>query len=150
MADILRLFLKAASVTYHIQAWKQSNKSTSLLSMASGLSTALFLPFLKSLPSHTQDLHFFFSFDGRAAVCGSARARGGIRASAAGLHHSHSHSKSKPHLGPMLRLVATPDLSPAEQGARDPTHVLMDTRQVLKLPSRSGTSTLSIYVFLLR
>ena len=35
--------------------------------------------------------------------------RGGIRATAASLHHSHSDTSSEQHLQPTLQLTATPD-----------------------------------------
>ena len=37
------------------------------------------------------------------------RLGGPIRAAAAGLHHSHSHARSWPHLGPTPQLTAMPD-----------------------------------------
>ncbi|WP_447305893.1 hypothetical protein, partial [Escherichia coli] len=40
---------------------------------------------------------------------GRSQARGQIGAVAAGLHHSHSNSGSKPHLLPTPQLMATPD-----------------------------------------
>ena len=40
---------------------------------------------------------------------GGSQARGGIRAVAVGLYHSHSNEGSEPHLQPMLTLVAMPD-----------------------------------------
>ena len=39
----------------------------------------------------------------------SLQARGQIRAAAASLHHSYSHTGSKLHLQPMLQLAATLD-----------------------------------------
>ena len=40
---------------------------------------------------------------------GGSWARGQIRASVASLHHSHSHTRSKPYLQLMLQLAAMPD-----------------------------------------
>ena len=40
---------------------------------------------------------------------GGSQARGLIGAVAAGLHHSHSNARSKPHLQPTPKLTATPD-----------------------------------------
>ena len=40
---------------------------------------------------------------------GGSQAKGLIRATAAGLQHSHSKDKSKPHLRPTPQLMATPD-----------------------------------------
>ena len=53
----------------------------------------------------------FFSFFFRAVplAYGNSQARGRIRATAAGLHHSQSNTGSKLHLGPILQLMATPD-----------------------------------------
>ena len=39
---------------------------------------------------------------------GGSQARGRIRAAAAGLHHSHSHTRSEPCLWPAPQLTATP------------------------------------------
>ena len=52
----------------------------------------------------------FFSFVFFRAVptaYGSFQARGGFRAIAAGLHHSHSNVRSEPCLPPTLQLMAT-------------------------------------------
>ena len=40
---------------------------------------------------------------------GGSQARGPIGAIAAGLHHSHSNSRSEPHLRPTPQLMAMPD-----------------------------------------
>ena len=42
----------------------------------------------------------FFLFRAAPTAYGSSQARGQIRATAAGLHHSHSNVRSKPHLWP--------------------------------------------------
>ena len=52
--------------------------------------------------------HFFF-FTAAPAAYGGSQARGPIRAAATGLHHSHSHTRPEPHLGPTPQLMATPD-----------------------------------------
>ena len=59
---------------------------------------------------------------------GCSQDRGGIRAEAAGLHHSHSILGSKPHPQPTPQLMTTirKVLNPLSK-ARDQTHVLMDT-----------------------
>ena len=59
---------------------------------------------------------------------GNSQARGGIGATAAGLHQSPSHTASELHLGPTPQLTATRDPSPTE--TRDRTCVLMDANQV--------------------
>ena len=43
------------------------------------------------------------------AAYGGPQARGRIRATAAGLHHSHSNARSDPHLRPTPQLTAMPD-----------------------------------------
>ena len=48
-------------------------------------------------------------FRAALAAYGSSQARGLIVAVAAGLHHSHSNARSKPHLQPTPQLVATLD-----------------------------------------
>ena len=62
-------------------------------------------------------------------ACGSSQTRGQIRATAAGLHHSHSDVGSKLHLLPTPQLTATPDPRPTEQG-QDRTCILMDTSRI--------------------
>ena len=54
---------------------------------------------------------FFELFRASPVAYGGSQARGLMGVVAAGLHHSHSHSNegSKPHLQPMLQLMATPD-----------------------------------------
>ena len=52
---------------------------------------------------------FFFLFRAAPTAHGGPQARGLIRAIAAGLHHSHSNTRSKPHLRPTPELTATPD-----------------------------------------
>ena len=54
---------------------------------------------------------FFFFFFLRATLVAydGSGARGGIRAKAAGLRHSHSNAGYKPHLQPIPQLRATPD-----------------------------------------
>ena len=42
-------------------------------------------------------------------ACGSSQARGRIGAAAVGLRHSHSNTRSEPHLQPTLQLATTPD-----------------------------------------
>ena len=52
---------------------------------------------------------FFFFFRAASEAYGSSQARGPIGAAAAGLYHCHSNTGSKPHLGPIPQLTATPD-----------------------------------------
>ena len=52
---------------------------------------------------------FFILFSNAPAAYGGSRARGQIQATAAGLHHSHSHVGSVLHLQPPPQLMAMPD-----------------------------------------
>ena len=63
------------------------------------------------------DLLFYF-FRGTPApyAYGGSQARSQIRAVAAGLHHSHSNTRSEPHLQSTPQLTAMPDPEPTEQG----------------------------------
>ena len=56
-------------------------------------------------------------------VYGSSLVRGQIRAAAAGLRHSQSHTRSEPHLRPMPQL-----LNPLSR-VRDQTDILVDASQ---------------------
>ena len=49
------------------------------------------------------------------AAYGGSQARGRIRATAAGLRHSHSNTGSEPHLHPTPQLTAMPDPQPTER-----------------------------------
>ena len=64
-------------------------------------------------PSPSFFFFFFFLsfclFGSALMVYGGSQARGPIRATPAGLHHSHSNATSKPHLQPTPQLTATPD-----------------------------------------
>ena len=56
------------------------------------------------------DAIFLFLFSRAAPVAsGGSQARGLIRVIAAGLHHSHSNNRSKPHLQPTPWLMAMLD-----------------------------------------
>ena len=52
---------------------------------------------------------FFFLVRGTLMAYGSSQSRGQIGAAAAGLHYSHSNTRSKPCLSPTLQLTATSD-----------------------------------------
>ena len=69
---------------------------------------------------------------------GGSQVRGQIRATAAGLHHSHSYSGSKPSLRPIPQLTATLDPQPLIE-ARDRTCILMDTSWVHHHWATTGT-----------
>ena len=47
---------------------------------------------------------------------GISQARGPIKATAAGLHHSYSNARSQLHLQPTPQLTATPDPQPTKRG----------------------------------
>ena len=73
----------------------------------------------------------FCLFRAAPAACGSSQARGGIRAAAAGQHHSHNYLGSKLHLW----LTSQPQqhwVLNLLRKARDWTHILMDMSQVRK------------------
>ena len=53
---------------------------------------------------------FVVFFRATPEVYGSSQARGSIGAAAAGLHHSHSNTRSEPCLQPTLQREAAPDL----------------------------------------
>ena len=59
--------------------------------------------------SITASLFSLFLFTATPMAFGSSWARGGIGDAAAGLHHSHSNTRSKPCFQPMLQLAAMLD-----------------------------------------
>ena len=59
---------------------------------------------------------FILCFRASPTAYGSSQARGRIRAVAAGLHHSHSNTESKPGLRAPPQLTAILDSRPTEQG----------------------------------
>ena len=61
---------------------------------------------------------FLFYFYATPVAYGSCQASSWIGVAAAGLHHSHSNARTKPHLWPMPQLAAMPDPYPTEQGQR--------------------------------
>ena len=65
---------------------------------------------LLSLENKSLFFFFFFClFMAAPEAYGGSQASGLIRAVAAGLHHSHSQARSKPHLQPIPLLLAMPD-----------------------------------------
>ena len=58
----------------------------------------------------------FCLFRAAPVAYGGSQARGQIGAVAAGLHHSHSDTGSKPHLQPTQQLSAMADPQPTKQG----------------------------------
>ena len=92
--------------------------------------------------SFQTDFSFSFSFfvlRATPSAYGSSQTSGQIGAAAAGLHHSHSTARSEPHLPPTLQSVAMLDLYSLSR-ARDQTHILMDTSQVLNPLSHNRNS----------
>ena len=61
-------------------------------------------------------LLFFLLFRATPIAYGNSQARGGIRATAAGLCYSHSNARSEPHLRPIPQLTAMLDSPPTERG----------------------------------
>ena len=59
---------------------------------------------------------FFFFLRAIPMAYGSSQARGQIGATAASLHHSHSNTRSQPHLQSTLHHMATLDPWPTAQG----------------------------------
>ena len=74
-------------------------------------------------PLHIQPTFFFFSFRAAPKAYGSSQARDRIRATrptvaratAASLQHSHSNTRSEPHLRPTPQLSVTQDPRPTER-----------------------------------
>ena len=54
-------------------------------------------------------IYLFLCFRAAPAAHGGSQAKGLIGAAAAGLHHSHSKARSKPHLQTIPQLTAMPD-----------------------------------------
>ena len=68
-------------------------------------------------PSKSVFFFFFFCLFRAAPMAhGGSQTRGRIRATVAGLHHSHSKARSQLSLQPTPRLTAMLDPSPTEQG----------------------------------
>ena len=59
---------------------------------------------------------FVLLFRAAPMAYGGSQARGQIGATAAGLHHNHSHAESNQWLWLTPQLMATPDSSPTERG----------------------------------
>ena len=64
--------------------------------------------FFSSVDMHFYHFIYFFIFKATPATFGSSLGRGQIRATAAGLHHSHSNARSEPRLKLTPQLKATP------------------------------------------
>jgi len=62
-----------------------------------------------ALVSKNFEMEFFVFFGPHPWHIGGSQARGLVGATAAGLHHSHSNTRSEPHLRPTPQLMATLD-----------------------------------------
>ena len=93
---------------------------------------------------------FFFFFPGlfRAAPAanGSCQARSQIRAAAAGLCHSHSHTRSEPCLWPTPQLMAALDPYSTEQGQGSNLHPHGSWVRFLTHWATMGTPNLFIFI----
>ena len=89
----------------------------SLSAGASGIPT-----FLGSKQNGLCSFGVFCFFRTAPATYGGSQARGGIGATAAGLHHNHSNAGSEPCLRPTPQLTATPDPEPTERGQGSHPH----------------------------
>ena len=58
----------------------------------------------------------YFIFRATPMACGNSQAKGRIRATAAGLHHSHGNTESEPHLRTTPQLMAMLDPQRTEKG----------------------------------
>ena len=61
-------------------------------------------------------------------ACGGSQARGLIRATAAGLHHSHNNAGSESSLQPIPQLMATPDPEPTDRGQGSNPNLMVPSR----------------------
>ena len=95
--------------------------------------------------SSQSSLSFFLFclFRAAPAAYGGFQARGLIRAIAAGLHHSHSHTRSEPHLRPAHSSWQRRILNPLSE-ARDPTHNLTVPRWICFCCATTGPPAFSL------
>ena len=98
---------------------------------------------LPSLTAIAYD-HLFIYFLAVPTAYGGSQARGRIRDTAAG--HSHSSTRSKPHLRPTPQLTAMPTLNPLSE-AGDQTRNLMVPSWIHFLCATMGTPTISYMMF---
>ena len=81
---------------------------------------------------------FLFFFRAAPVVYRGSQARGQIRVTVAGLHHSHSNAGSEPRLQPTPQLRAAPNPNPLSE-ARDQTHNLVVPSQICFCCTMMGT-----------
>ena len=114
------------------------------LSPTSGASAQGRLCLLRKKCNHF--FFFFFLFMTIPEAYGSSQARAGIRATATGLHHSHSNTRSEPHLWPTPQLAANQILNPLSE-ARDRTTASQTLCPVLNPLNHNGNSSKSFLYF---
>ena len=88
-------------------------------------------------------MYLFIAFEGHTWAFWSSQARGGIRATAASLHHSHTNMGPETYLWSTPQLKAMPALNPLSE-ARDWALVLMDTSRVHYHWVMTGSAILSL------
>ena len=71
---------------------------------------------------HTNGFFFFGLFKVAPEAYGGSQAKGQIRASTAGLCHSHSNTRSEPHLSPTPQLMTRLNPSPTKRGQGQNPH----------------------------
>ena len=88
---------------------------------------------------------FVLLFRALPTTYGGPQARGWNRTTAASLCHSHSNTRSKPHVQPTLQLIAMLETHPLSK-ARDRTHALMDTSQIHFCCATMATPKISAFI----
>ena len=84
-------------------------------------------------------IYLFLLFRAGHVAYGSSQTRGLIRATAAGLYHSHSNTRSKPCPQPTPKVMKCQILNLLSK-SKNRTHVLMDTSRVCKLLGHNRSS----------
>ena len=87
--------------------WTGSVLLTKLRPSTVLVSLTIFSGYIYYKGYHFGRVFLFLFFRAVPAACGSSQARGWVRATAAGLHHSPSNARSKPHLPVTPQLTAT-------------------------------------------
>ena len=71
-----------------------------------------------------------------------------METAAAGLHYSHSNTRSEPHLRPAPQVMAMPKILNPLNEARAQTYIFMDTSCVLKLPSHNRDALMWLFLMI--